>query len=81
VSPTVFRDGKYRGFFFSREEPRMHVHVSSPDGEAKFWLEPLLALAAHTGLPHRELRHMQRLVEEHHGEIVRSWKAHFGTSG
>jgi hypothetical protein len=22
---------------------------------------------------------MQRLVEEHHDEIVRSWKAHFGS--
>ncbi len=23
----------------------MHVHVACPDGEAKFWLEPLVALA------------------------------------
>lgn len=23
----------------------MHVHVSCPDGEAKFWLEPQLELA------------------------------------
>ena len=28
----------------------MHVHLSSPDGEAKFWTEPILALASHTGL-------------------------------
>lgn len=34
--------------FFSREESRMHVHVSHPDGEAKFWLEPSVALARHT---------------------------------
>ena len=78
MSPTVFRTGKYRGFFFSREESRMHVHVGSPDGEAKFWLEPLLSLATHTGLPPRELARMQRAVEEHHGEIVRAWRAHFG---
>jgi hypothetical protein len=78
VSPTVFRAGKYRGFFFSREEPRMHVHVSSPDGEAKFWLEPILSLATHTGLGSRELAHIQRVVEEHHAEIVRAWRAHFG---
>ena len=78
MSPTVFRAGKYRGFFFSREEQRMHVHVNSPNGEAKFWLEPILALATHTGLPTRELSRMQRVVEEHHGEIVRAWRAHFG---
>lgn len=77
VSPTVFRVGKYRGFFFSREESRMHVHVSSPNGEAKFWLEPVLALATDTGLSSRELKHMQRLVEERHGEIVHSWQKHF----
>lgn len=57
----------------------MHVHVSSPEGEAKFWIEPLIALAGHTGLAKRELVRMQRLVEEHHDEIVRSWKAHFGS--
>jgi hypothetical protein len=56
----------------------MHVHVSSPDGEAKFWLEPILALATHTGLPPRELVRMQRAVEKHHGEIVRAWRAPFG---
>jgi hypothetical protein len=77
VSPTIFRVGKYRAFFFSREEERMHVHLSSPDGEAKFWIEPILALAGHTGLPARELKRMQVLVEEHHAEIVRAWKKHF----
>ena len=61
-----------------REEERMHVHLSCPDGEAKFWIEPILALAGHTGLPTRELKRMQVLVEEHHAEIVRAWKKHFG---
>lgn len=78
VSPTVFREGKYRGFFFSREETRMHVHMTGPDGEAKFWLEPVLALATHTGMASRELKRMQTIVEEHHGEIVRAWRKHFG---
>lgn len=43
MSPTVFREKGYRFFFFSREESRMHVHVVSGDGEAKFWLEPDLS--------------------------------------
>lgn len=29
-----------RFFFFSLEESRMYVHVRSPAGEAKYWLEP-----------------------------------------
>jgi hypothetical protein len=45
MSPTVFREKGYRFFFFSREETRMHVHVVSGDGEAKFWLKPELQLA------------------------------------
>lgn len=46
MSPTVFRKGKYRFHFFSREEEdSVHIHVISPDGEAKFWLEPTISLA------------------------------------
>ncbi|HYR28699.1 MAG TPA: DUF4160 domain-containing protein, partial [Thermoanaerobaculia bacterium] len=51
MSPTIFREGPYRFFFFSREESRMHVHVFSADGEAKFWLEPAIELAESKGLP------------------------------
>jgi hypothetical protein len=40
MSPTIFREGGYRFFFFSLEEARMHIHVRSGGGEAKFWLEP-----------------------------------------
>ncbi|MBC1260761.1 DUF4160 domain-containing protein [Synechococcus sp. BSF8S] len=50
MSPTVFRDGEFRFFFFSREESRIHVHVSHPDGEAKFWLSPSIELARNIGL-------------------------------
>jgi hypothetical protein len=79
VSPTVFRQGKYRGFFFSREERRVHVHVASPDGEAKFWLAPIIALAAHTGLPARELARMPAIVAERRDEIIPSWHDHFAS--
>ena len=49
MSPTVFRFKSYRFFFFSREETRIHIHISCPSGEAKFWLEPVVALAQHYG--------------------------------
>ena len=60
MSPTIFRSGKFRFYFFSREEPRMHVHVQSPNGEAEFWLEPVIALAQLTGLSRREISEHQR---------------------
>ena len=40
MSPTVLRHKNYRLLFFSKEENRIHIHISSPDGEAKFWIEP-----------------------------------------
>ncbi len=79
MSPTVFRDGPYRFYFFSREETRMHVHVSCPDGEAKFWLEPVIALAQNYGLSEKQVKDAQTLVETHADECRNSWKAHFGS--
>ena len=77
MSPTVFRSGDLRFFFFSREEARMHVHVQSPDGEAKFWLEPVIAVAQNHGLKARSIFEALRLVREHEQEIRRAWHAHF----
>ena len=50
--------------FFSREEPRLHVHVYHAEGEAKFWLEPQIA---------------QALIEEHEHDIRDAWQRHFGS--
>ena len=73
----MFRYRRYRFYFFSREEPRMHVHVMSPDGEAKFWLEPDVALAVNKGLKSVELSELQRIVEERQNEIRDHWRRHF----
>jgi hypothetical protein len=56
LSPTVFRDGAFRFFFFSREESRPHIHVSHPDGEAKFWLNPTIELARNIGLSSSKIK-------------------------
>ena len=77
MSPTVLRIGNYRFYFFSREETRIHIHVISPDGEAKFWIEPVVALATYTKLSKHQLTDLQKIVEEHENEIVKAWKKHF----
>jgi hypothetical protein len=33
----------------------MHIHVVSPDGEAKFWIEPIVALANYSGFSIKQL--------------------------
>lgn len=78
MSPTVLRDGEFRLFFFSREEPRIHVHVSHPDGEAKFWLTPDIQLAKNVGLNDSRLRQAQKIVEAHQQEITDAWNNFFG---
>jgi Domain of unknown function (DUF4160) len=78
MAPTVVRDGQFRLFFFSREETRIHVHVSHPDGEAKFWLTPQVAVANHVGLSPKQLREAQSVVEAHIEEIRNAWVRHFG---
>ena len=55
----------------------MHVHVSSPDGEAKFWLEPVVALVNHGGFSPKQLNELQRVVERRQDEIVKRWNKHF----
>ena len=78
MSPTIFRVSGYRFFFFSREEPRAHVHVQHVDGQAKFWLEPEVALAQNCGLSNRRLATALRLVRKHKDEICAAWQDHFG---
>ena len=57
----------------------MHVHVAHPNGEAKFWLEPLVALATHTGLSQKELSAAEEVVRRHLQEIIDAWNQHFGS--
>lgn len=78
MSPTVFRYKNYRFFFFSREESRIHVHVMSADGEAKFWLAPMVALADYSGYSERQLKELAKIVGKHEKEIKDAWKKHFG---
>jgi CRISPR/Cas system CSM-associated protein Csm2 small subunit len=77
--PTVFVEGKYRYYFFSREEERRHVHVSSPDGEAKVWLEPEIAVARVINLNSKEVNEILETIKNRKEEINADWTKHFET--
>ena len=79
MSPTVFRSGGYRFFFFSREEQRLHVHVMSANGEAKFWLEPEVELARAVGYSAKDIRRIETLIKDREDELIAAWRAHFGS--
>ncbi|MBE9112888.1 DUF4160 domain-containing protein [Nodosilinea sp. LEGE 07298] len=75
--PTVLKIGAYRFYFFSREESRIHIHVSCPDGEAKFWLEPDIELAINHRLSKIQLKQIEKLVEEHYDDFRNAWNYYF----
>lgn len=78
MSPSIFREKGYRFYFLSNEEERIHIHVMSENGEAKFWLEPIISLAVHHKLTSKKLGEIQGIIEEHKDEIVQAWRKHFG---
>lgn len=77
MSPTIFRSGSFRFYFFSREERRAHVHVESADGEAKFWMEPKIELARSYKMKDKDIRRIRKLIEERENEIRNAWDEHF----
>ena len=78
MGPTILRVGGYRFYFFSREEPRIHVHVQHATGEAKFWLEPQVELAADYGLGPTRINAAPKIIEEHVDDSRAARAKHFG---
>ncbi len=71
--PTVLRVGRYRFFFYSNESNGPpHIHVKAGSDQAKFWLEPI-NLALNYGFRAHELNEIQRIIQEHHEELLEAW--------
>jgi hypothetical protein len=71
------RIGSLRFHFYSDEgnEPP-HIHIETPDGECKFWLDPI-KLARNKGVPAPMLRNIERLVFENIEFIKEKYNAYF----
>lgn len=54
----------------------MHVHIQTPEGVAKFWLEPIVAHADSYRLDRRALSELAKLVEENADAFKKAWKSH-----
>lgn len=77
MPPTIMKMGRYRFFFNSREETRRHIHIATPEGTAKFWLEPLVALAGYHNLTEKDLKTIERLIKENEDAFHSAWTRHF----
>ena len=63
--PTVLKIDPCRFHFYSDErlEPA-HIHIETPEGECKFWLDPV-RLARNKGIAPIMLRKIEKLVFKH----------------
>jgi hypothetical protein len=52
------------------------IHIQAVVDQAKFWLEPI-RLAANYGCPARNLNEIERLIREHHDELLEAWNEYF----
>ena len=78
--PVVFRYKSFRFFFYSNEgNPReaMHIHVRSAEGEAKFWLTPMVYLADSDGFNAHTLWELRDVITTNNELIERIWNEHF----
>jgi hypothetical protein len=57
----------------------MQIHVISPEGEAKFWIEPEIELVKSIGLNKKQINLLLNLIKEKENEIRNSWNEHFGS--
>lgn len=78
MSPTIYREGPFRFFFYSHEprEPP-HVHVERDDAIAKFWLHDA-SLADSGGFPPRDLQRVAAIVVNRRDDFLEAWNDHFG---
>jgi hypothetical protein len=71
------RSGPYRFFFYAGDQGEpAHVHVERDDNEAKLWLEPVRLARSH-GFAARELRDIERLVEQNRELLLERWNEFF----
>ncbi|MFH0786121.1 MAG: DUF4160 domain-containing protein [Pseudomonadota bacterium] len=75
--PTVLQSGPFRFHFYSDEgtEPP-HIHVETPDGECKFWLDPI-RLARNIGVSPRTIRLIERIVFEYQNYFKEKFNEYF----
>lgn len=79
--PVILRYKGFRFFFYSNEgNPREppHVHVRKGEAEAKFWVDPEIALDSSYELTSSQLREIEDVIRHNQELILRTWNEHFG---
>lgn len=75
--PTLFTFFGFRFLFYSNDHEPIHVHVIKDGHEARFQVEPEVALLDNRGLKTSELRLAESVIEENKEVIVSRWNEYF----
>jgi hypothetical protein len=72
------KSGSFRFHFYSDEgnEPP-HIHVETPNGECKFWLDPV-RLSKNKGVEPETIRRIEKTVFEYRDFFEEKFNDHFG---
>jgi len=75
--PTVLRIDGFRFFFYSNEgnEPA-HIHITSGEAEAKFWLDPI-SLASNDGFNAPTINKLTMHVRNNQILLLAKWNEFF----
>lgn len=79
MSPTIFYEGAYRFFFFSREEKRIHIHVASDDWESLILDGTKHFTYCKSWNASKDLTVVEEIIKERKDEIKECWRKHFKT--
>jgi hypothetical protein len=72
--PIVLRIKGYRfGFYEADLDEPPHVHVGRQEGEAKYWLNPVV-LSKSRGFREHELTEIRKIIVEYQDDILEAWR-------
>ncbi len=75
--PTILILLGFRFHYWAREHEPIHVHVQKGDGEARFSLEPEIALIEVHGLKPHEIALAEEIIRDNHEYMIEHWKLFF----
>ncbi len=55
----------------------MHVHVETPNGTVKVWIEPNIELATKHGVSNEDINEIISITNSRKEEIINAWNEHF----
>lgn len=75
--PEILRTLGFIFYFYSNEHLPIHVHVKGKGGEARFDLEPVIQLTESKGYKAKQLKQIEKLVEERKEQLIVAWHEYF----